>query len=582
MGKTDKDTTLPDLDGYQAIAEAFSNYFTEKIHSIRRQFDDTVFVSSSTTFLPPPLVEFATLTEADVLRILKRSKPTTCKLDPVPTTLIFDHLDLFLPVITQLVNLSITEARMPTIFKTALVKPLLKKPGLNSEELKNYRPVSNLPFISKVIERAVCLRLSEHLSLHNLFEPCQSAYRPFHSTESALLRVSNDIRTGIDSGNAALLILLDLSAAFDTINHNNLLSRLKDDYGLAGKALNWFGSYLTDRSQSVTVHYCVSTPVDLTCGVPQGSVLGPVLFTLYTKDLGSLISDHDLLKHFYADDSQIMSIFKPTPMSAAITNSKLSRCYDQIKLSMTANKLKLNDEKTEALLLGPKSRGDLCVLTHVHVGNLSIPISNSIRNLGVMFDSSLNMETHINHISKVCYLILRNIGCIRKYLNADSAKILVSSLILSRIDYCNSLLAGAPSSLISRLQKIQNTAARIISLAPCYSHMTPILKELHFLPVSYRIKFKILCYTFRCLNGTAPKYLSDLLQSYTPARTLRSVDKKLLVVPKPKTVRFGQRTFSYSAPTEWNDLPLEIKNSPDTAVFRSRLKTFLFKKAFNL
>ncbi|XP_046566282.1 piggyBac transposable element-derived protein 3-like [Haliotis rubra] len=206
-----------------------------------------------------------------------------------------------------------------------------KKPDLDTEHLKNYRPVSNLPFLSKLIERAVAERLSQHLTLHNLYDPLQSAYRPRHSTETALLKVVNDLRCAIDSGNVALLVLLDLSAAFDTIDHQRLLQRLQDDFGVQGSALNWFSSYLSQRSQCVYIDGQFSDSVHLNCGVPQGSVLGPILFTLYTKELGQVIDQHKLPRHLYADDTQLIKIFRPIASIAEAASADVTNCCTQIK-----------------------------------------------------------------------------------------------------------------------------------------------------------------------------------------------------------------------------------------------------------
>ncbi|WP_419610691.1 RNA-directed DNA polymerase, partial [Thiolapillus sp.] len=173
----------------------------------------------------------------------------------------------------------------PSCMKSAVVKPLLKKPSLDPNVLKHFRPVSNLPFVSKLIEKLVLDQLFRHLDHNNLWHTFQSAYRPKHSTETALLRVLNDLLTASDSGSISILTLLDLSAAFDTIDHSILLTRLDSTFGIRDLALSFFRSYLQDRTQVVTVNGIKSSPSLLTCGVPQGSVLGPILFILYTQPL---------------------------------------------------------------------------------------------------------------------------------------------------------------------------------------------------------------------------------------------------------------------------------------------------------
>ena len=235
--------------------------------------------------------------------------------------------------------------------KKALVTPLLKKPSLDSESLKNYRPVSNLSFLSKLTERVVADQLASHMNENQLHTPVQSAYRPKHSTETALLKVLNDILICIDKGNGVILVLLELSAAFDTIDHKILIDRLCDRIGVTGKALAWLKSYLIDRLQMIHINGRSSKPVLLIFGVPQGSVLGPVKFIAYWGPVFEIAKAHGIDSHLYADDTQLYFAFdldKPSDFNDAITN--VENCIDDIKIWMNENKLKLNDSKTELLV----------------------------------------------------------------------------------------------------------------------------------------------------------------------------------------------------------------------------------------
>ena len=242
-------------------------------------------------------------------KVIKESSNASCVNDPLPTKLLKSCLlDTLLPVITKIVNLSLHSGIFPDLYKTALVKPLLKKISLDPEVLKNFRPVSNLTFVSKLIEKVVASQFVSHVENNNLIEKFQSAYKPFHSTESALLCVSNDILHAIDNKHCVSLTLLDLSAAFDTIDHNILLNILRNDLGIQGVALQWFQSYLSKRSQCISTDNVQSEPLDVPYGVPQGSVLGPLLFCAYTNQLGLIIQKHNLKYHIYADDTVILII----------------------------------------------------------------------------------------------------------------------------------------------------------------------------------------------------------------------------------------------------------------------------------
>ena len=207
--------------------------------------------------------------------------------------------------------MSFKEGAVPLGMKNAIVTPILKKSTLSCEELGNFRPVSNLSYISKIAEKVASIRIQHHMKQHDYHETYQSAYKQFHGTESALLMVFNDILMSLDKQECVLLILLDLSAAFDTIDHQVLLERLQEVLGLNGKALAWIKSYLSERTQVVTTGKAFSEILCLLFGVPQGSVLGPLLFIIYTSPLGKILEKHGARYHLYGDDTQIYFNFDP-------------------------------------------------------------------------------------------------------------------------------------------------------------------------------------------------------------------------------------------------------------------------------
>ena len=260
--------------------------------------------------------------------------------------------------ITDIINASLCSGLFPDDFKHAHVNPLLKKTSLSKEDLNSYRPVSNLSFISKILEKVVASRLRSHISSYCLSNVSQSDYKEFHSTETALLKVHNDVTLNIDKGKVTALTLLDLSAAFDTIDHGILIKHLSLLYGISGTALNWFLSYLTGRHQTIKIANCFSATLPTLCGVPQGSVLGPLLFTFYTMPLSSVIQNHNLDHHLYADDTQIYISLATSDTNRSL--NQLSDCLQDIFLWMTDSKLKLNADKTEFLIIGtPKQCGKL-------------------------------------------------------------------------------------------------------------------------------------------------------------------------------------------------------------------------------
>ena len=209
------------------------------------------------------------------------------------------------PIVATLFNKSLATGCFPSEFKKAVVRPLLKKTGLDASQPKNYRPVSNLPFLSKLLERVVQNRLQAFLDSNDLMPRTQSAYRQFHSTESAVTKVYGDMLLAADTGQVTALCLLDLTAAFDTVDHELLMLSLERQFGIRGVALEWFRSYLVDRSFRVIYAGATSNVVYIVCSVPQGSVLGPRLFILYTADVADVIKQHDVNIHAFADDTQL-------------------------------------------------------------------------------------------------------------------------------------------------------------------------------------------------------------------------------------------------------------------------------------
>ena len=579
LGKRSETPVLPDMSSEKA-AETLSKFFTDKVEKIRKSFEERDSLPLvDDVFAGIPLVELIPVCEEGLKRIILSSKPTYSTVDPIPTKIVLTCMDILLPVFVRIINTCLLSAKIPRPFKTAIIKPLLKKNGLDMNDCNNYRPVSNLSFISKILERVVSQQLVQHLNANNLLDPFQSAYRHGHSCETALLRVLNDVLCSADRGELSLLVLLDLSAAFDVIDHELLLARLKKEMGITGNALRWFTSYLEDRTQYVVVKQASSQSTPLRCGVPQGSVLGPILFSIYTSKLGKIISTHGVNRKLFADDTELYISFNPDPASCAAAVKSLEDCCLSVKSWMVENRLKLNDDKTVAILCGSHAKLKTSKLEAIKVGTAEITLSDYVKDLGLFIDSKLSMTTHVSSVVRACSMQLRALGQLRPHLNKKTANAVAVSLILSRLDYCNSCLWGIPKKQIERLQKVQNNAARIVSLVERSAHITPILRDLHWLPVQKRIEFKLLSLAFSCLDGTAPSYLQNILTTYVPARDLRSSEKSLLRTPslighRKKT--FGVRAFEAVAPVLWNNLPISLRQT-EAKSFKKNLKSYMFK-----
>ncbi len=525
------------------------------------------------------LTSFTPVTESELETLIKASANKQCESDPLPTWLTKECRQELIPAMLDIINTSLETGSVPDSFKHALVRPLLKKSNLKKEELKNYRPVSNLPWLSKILERAVATRLEAHLQLNALHDPYQSAYRKFHSTETALLRVYTDIASALDRGSTAVLLMLDLSAAFDTIDHRILLNRLDYSFGIQGTAKKWFSSYLTERTQSVTVENEASKPIILDFSVPQGSVLGPKLYCGYCRPIGRIVTSFGLIYHIYADDTQLYFVLESAG-NWTVTRVTIERCVNEIIFWMNANLLKINGEKTEYIVFSPSTRKNTKDMS-LMVGQNKINPCAVVKNLGCYWDSHLTMEEQVNSVCKSCYYQIRVIRKIRPYLTKDACRTLVQALVTSRLDYANAMLAELPyTTLLVKLEKVQNSAARLISGTDVNEHITPILMELHWLPIPQRIKFKILLYVYKCLNSAAPDYLQELLDPYVVSDRLRPRGVNLLRVPDANRV-YGKHTFSWAGSTYWNALPPRMREINSLTQFKRQLKTHLFNIAFN-
>lgn len=581
------DVVLPEHQAVKDLAEEFNSFFVEKIIKIRSNISlpsntpqDYSALCEDRIFNGIHLSSFTQVSCFEVQKILKSMPSKSCDLDPLPTELLKENAGVILPHMTSIINESLASGSFPTLLKKAIVRPKIKKPGLDKNELKNYRPVSNIPLLAKILEKIVAKQLIAHLELNELQDVFQSAYRCHHSTETALLNVQSSILRAMDRGSCVILLMNDLSAAFDTIDHAVLIERLRESFGIEAKALEWLQSYLQDRSQQVQIGDFISIEQKLQYGVPQGSVLGPLLYCLYTRPVGRIFTHHGMSYHCYADDSQAYTVLD-TAGQWLDTSAAIQACMKDLEAWMAGNKLKLNQEKFEYIVFHPHNmefNPDNFILS---LDNFTHTPSHSVKNLGVVFDEKLTMENQINAVARSCRNQLRSIGKIRRYLDDQTCKTLVNALVTSRLDYGNALLYGTPDGRLKKLQLLQNSAARLVTRTGIREHITPVLKNLHWLPVKFRIQYKILVLCHKSLQENAPRYM--VVTPRQPGRALREATQHRLEVPQARTVRYGERCIDFAMAHEWNALPLDLRReSVSTAAFKKDLKTFLFRRCFNI
>ncbi|KAI2648772.1 RNA-directed DNA polymerase from mobile element jockey [Labeo rohita] len=327
----------------------------------------------------------------------------------------------------------IGEPSVPVAFSISVLSRDRKSKAFSSRSADP----SNLRPLGKIIEKVVFNQLNNYLNSNGYLDNFQSGFRPHHSTETALIKIINDIHLNSDSCKISVLVLLDLSAAFDTVDHNILLERLENWVGLSGMALNWFRSYLEGRGYYVSIGEHKSKWTSMTCGVPQGSILAPLLFSLYMLPLSQIMRKNQIAYHSYADDTQIYLALSPNDYSPI---DSLCQCIDEINSWMCQNFLQLNKEKTEVIAFGSKEE---VLKVNAYLDARGQTTKNQVRNLVVILDQDLEKLVH--------------------------------AFITSRVDYCNGLLTGLPKKTIRQLQLIQNAAARILTRTRKSEHITPVL-----------------------------------------------------------------------------------------------------------
>ena len=403
------------MDNPEKLAILFMAFFNEKIRKIMHVLAPEIPSDINTIYIEKEplthrtMTNFSEIEESTMRHIIQKSATKSCELDPLPTIFIKQHLTVLLPLIIRAVNVSITMGKFPDNLKEAILWPLLKKLGLDHLP-QNYRPVLNLPYLGKLIESCISNQLVHHTESTGNVEPFQSAYRENHSTETALLKVKANLLDAMDGKEVVCLILLDLSAAFDTVSHNILLNHLHHQFGITDTALAWMRDYLSNRTQRVSVEVdgkkAESHKVLLKQGVPQGSILGPLLFTLYVSPIGDICHQHNISFHGYTDDTRNYLSFRPDKHDTNKIRCKenLERCISEVHTWMCPNLLKLNDNKTEFLLIGTRNMLNQSGSLLIKVGNDNISNADKARYLGVTFDKHLNNTDHINNLSSTLFL----------------------------------------------------------------------------------------------------------------------------------------------------------------------------------
>ena len=574
---------LPSSTDDKSLAQNFSKYYDEKVKKIRAgiekerfsvplldyRFDSIPTINGPTNLSEHCLTEFLPTDAEELKKIIAKSGIKTSPEDPIPKSVLEENIDIFLPSWVEIINKSLSLGSFDGL-KSAVVDPLVKDSDLDEETLKSYRPISNLQFLSKLTERVVLSRLNSHMKIIGCELSNQYGYKSAHNTESLIIKITNDMLIASDAKSATVLLLLDLSSAFDTIDKQKLMSILATEINIGGTALKWFEAYLYGRTQRVRIRNEYSDEIIIEFGVPQGSVLGPVLFNIYIRSVYRHVENLGFSIKGFADDHQIYATFTPE-FQYNMLNGRLNNVMDNIFAWMNNFYLKLNRDKSQIIVFGSPDILSQITINGVFLKNDCIRFVDNVKNLGFYLDNYLSCDKQVNEVVKSCFMTIRNISSIKHFLGYDQKRMLVSSLVLSKLDYCNSMYIGTHSNNLRKLQSVQNSAARLIFGCQSNASISFMFNELHWLPLKNRILYKHCLYVHKCLYQEAPY---DLMSSlHTADSFIRTAKLKSTYTPQSM---YGNKAFSVCAPRAWNSMPYNLRVESNILKFKKLLKTWLY------
>ena len=545
------------------IAQGFADYFHTAITKIRQNMQS--FVSTPARSPKPSSVFRLSRVEEDFvcneLRKIKTSKSTG--LDNIPARLLKDGAAPLAKPLTTLINRSLAEGAIPSDWKHASVTPIHK--AGSTTDAANYRPISTLPVFAKILERAVHTMVYSYLQENRLLSIYQSGYRSLHSTSTCLTDVTNKLLQNMDKGQLTGMVFLDLSKAFDTLDHGIMLDKLQS-LGFSDSAVTWFMAYLTNRTQSVYVNSIVSDPQSIQFGVPQGSILGPLLFITYINDLPSVVQNCDI--QLYADDTLLFF----SSNSIAEIESCLSVDLSSIISWLDSNLLFLNYSQTKIMLVGTHQRLARVTSFCVTACNKTFSRVYQFKYLGVMLDPSLSWNDHIDHISSKISSRLGMLRKARKVIPREACITLYDSMILPLFDYCSAVWDGCGKTNRDYLDKLQRRAVSIIEGRKVEQH--EISRTLSWPSLESRRKYQICLQIFKCLNGLAPAYLLHDFNYSRDFHAYNTRNKDLLRLPLAKTSKY-QSSFRFNGAKAWNTLPPNLRKETSLPKFKKALKLHL-------
>ena len=527
------------------------------------------FLHHSTSF---PQFELKTVGISDVIKIIQNLKPSnSLTSDGIPLQFMKDSIDVIALSLTQLINLSIVTNTVPETWKKAILTPVHKKGDFRIE---NFRPISILPNPSKPGERVVTDQLISHCEKHKIFNPHQFGYRKSANTGLAVAHITEDLLMNLNNHRISLLVLLDLSSAFDSIPHERLIQVLQY-YNLY---VPWFGDYLKGRTHCTKIdsHFSEYLPVKM--GVPQGSILGPILFILYINEIKQFSSKfhHPKIKYKiinYADDTQILfssefcDFDELKSFASVVTDEVISFFYSLL--------LKINVTKTVVTMFATKTQLNKIPVDEkaVLINGTNITFSSEVKTLGVTLDSEMNFKPHINKLYRKVFYKLYYINKFRNTLNFQSRKLIVEHCAFSHLNYCREIWGNLSCAQNSLLQKLVSFGAKIVFLKSKRDHSSQLIKSLGFFTSEMSNVYYLSCSAFKCIKDLNNRNIPEIFNlNYS-----KSITRNQVILPKPKN-GYMYSTILFRASKLWLQIPEDLKAQKTFRNFKKSIKQELLDK----
>ena len=482
-------------------------------------------------------------------------------LDSIGPRLLKIAPNILTPSITYIINKSIESGIFPDTWKNAKVNPIFKNG--EKDNVNNYRPISILPTLSKIIEKWIQIKLMNYLDKYTLLHKNQSGFRKNHSTESALILMTDTWLKAINEGKLVGCAMIDFRKAFDLVDHQLLLNKLHI-YKFSDMSLSWFKSYLDNRTQQVVVNNSSSVSGNVMCGVPQGSILGPLLFLLFINDLPLSLQNLPIWVDLYADDTTLYG----TALDKSSLEINLQKALDSVHTWCLENGMLLNTEKTKLMLIASRQKRNSLIDSDLNLtyNNLDLKNSTNEKILGVHVDQNFVWNNHFQHVSKKISTYLWLLSQIRAYLPVQHRLLYYNAYIKSHIEYCCIVWGNSCNFNTYRIEKLQRRACKLI-LGKDYSTLDAARAELNILSFEETIFMHKAKVMYKIAHNTAPVYLTDLFRMRGNGSNLndsqlnlRSTSNGNFIIPKPK-INLFKNSFSYSGALVWNSIPISIKNS---------------------